>query len=422
MNWAIKGNIIFTKNSKELTIIKNGIILCENTKIIDVFTNLPKQYENVPITDYGDSIIVPGLIDLHVHAPQYAFKGTGMDLELLDWLNTFTFKEEAKFNDLDYAKKVYSKFVDDLKNSATTRASIFSTIHVDATIELMQLLEKSGIIAYVGKVNMNRNCPAYLSEGNAKNSNDNTLKWLHMIDGKFKNVFPIITPRFIPSCDDELLDCLGYISKKLSLPNQSHLSENLGEIEWVKNLKPESKHYGDAYQVHGLFGGENKTIMAHCVHSCDDEIELMKAQGVYIAHCPTSNINLSSGIAPVRKYLEHNLNIGLGTDIGAGHSISIFKAIVDAIGMSKMNWNLKDNSAKPLKISEAFYMATKGGGSFFGKVGSFEKGYEMDAIVLDDSDLNYFGTIDLTNRFENIIYQDHKVNIEAKYINGNKVI
>ncbi len=421
MNWAIKGNVVFTRNSSELSIIENGIIICEENKVVGVFSELPQQYKDISITDYGNRIILPGLVDLHVHAPQYAFRGTGMDLELLDWLNTFTFVEEAKFGDIDYARKVYAKLVSDLQKSATTRASIFASIHVESTIELMTLLENSGLIAYVGKVNMNRNCPDTLTEVDAKNSNAQTLRWLKAIEGKFSNISPIITPRFIPTCDDELLDYLGKISQERSIPNQSHLSENLGEIAWVKELKPDAKFYGDAYHMHGLFGGDNKTIMAHCIHCCDSEIDLIKEQGVYIAHCPTSNVNLSSGIAPAKKYLDKGINIGLGSDVAGGHTLSMFKVMSDAIGMSKLYWRLQDNSQKPLTISEALYMATKGGGSFFGDVGSFEAGYEMDAIVLDDTELNYFGSTDITNRLESIIYQDYAVEITAKYVNGNRI-
>ncbi len=421
MIWGIKGNLVFTKDASKLTIFENGIILYDENKIVDVCSTLPIEYKEARIKDYGNRIIIPGLIDLHVHAPQYAFRGTGMDLELLEWLNTFTFVEETKFKDTGYADKVYTKFVNDLKKSATTRASIFSTIHVEATIKLMNLLEESGLVTYVGKVNMNRNCPSTLLEGSGKKAKDETLRWLHLIEGKFSNTFPIITPRFIPSCDDELLDYLGRISKEYNLPNQSHLSENLGEIEWVKELKPEVKFYGEGYHSHNLFGGKNQTIMAHCVHSCEEEIELMKRQGVYVAHCPTSNVNLSSGIAPAKRYLEENINIGLGSDIAAGHNLSMFKVMADAIGVSKLRWRLQDSNLKPLNVSESLYMATKGGGSFFGRVGSFEKGYEMDAIVLDDKELNYFGVTDIANRLERIVYQDHEAKIIAKYVKGKQI-
>ena len=163
--------------------------------------------------------------------------------------------------------------------------------------------------------------------------------------------------------------------------------------------------------------------MAHCVWSTETEVELMRKNGVYVAHCPASNMNLTSGIAPIRKYLDLGLNIGLGTDIAGGHSDSIFRAITDSIQVSKMYFRMVDEAYKPLVFSEAFYLATKGGGSFFGKVGSFEEGYEFDAIVMDDSVLVHPQTLTLAERMERAVYLglDDK-NITAKYVAGRKII
>ena len=177
------------------------------------------------------------------------------------------------------------------------------------------------------------------------------------------------------------------MQKEYQVPVQSHLSENLSEIAWVKELFPWSSCYGDVYHQCGLFGREAKTIMAHCVHSCDIEVEMMREKGVYVAHCPQSNINLSSGIAPIRRYLEEGIPVGLGSDIAGGANLSMFRHMADAIGASKLYWRLVDQEKKPLTMEEVFYLATKGGGSFFGKAGSFEKGYELDALVMDDHDI-----------------------------------
>ena len=255
-----------------------------------------------------------------------------MDLELLEWLNTVTFPEEARYSDLNYAEKAYSIFADDLKKSATTRASIFGTLHVDATELLMDLMEKTGLKAYIGKINMDRNGSKALQEESAVVSATDTVRWLNDIAGKYENVKPILTPRFTPSCSDELMSRLAEIQQAYCLPVQSHLSENKSDIAWVKELCPNTSFYGEAYDQFGLFGGKTcPTIMAHCVYSSDAELSLMKDRGVFIAHCPQSNTNLSSGIAPVRRYLEEGLHIGLGTDIAGGHSLSMLRAIADAI-------------------------------------------------------------------------------------------
>lgn len=418
---GIKGNIVYTKKIDELTIIENGYVIWDDNQVIGVFKELPKEYKNINIKDYKDCIIMPGLCDLHIHAPQYNFRGSGMDLELMQWLNEYTFLEEAKFKDINYAKKIYTKFVKDLVKSPTTRASIFATIHIDATIELMNILEKSNLKTYVGKVNMNRNCPDILTEYNADISISNTNKWLEKVKEKYKNTNCIITPRFVPSCDSKLLAGLGKISKEKNLPNQSHISENKKEIELVKEYEPDSKFYGDVYYKYNLFGGENKTIMAHCVYSNEEEINLMKKQGVYVAHCPASNMNLSSGVAPVRKFLDRGLNVGVGTDVGAGHSLSMLRAMADSIQVSKLRWRLMDDSLAPLKVCEVFYMATKGGGSFFGKVGSFEKDYEMDAIIIDDSMINNIAGYSIEDRLERIIYLDSEIDIISKYVSGKKL-
>lgn len=421
MNFAIKGNIIYTKTPQELTIIENGIIVFNKEKILGVFKKLPRKYHELKITDYGNKLIIPGFTDLHVHASQYKFRGIGTSLLLSDWLKSYTFPEEAKFENPSYFKKVYSKFVFDLTKSATTRASIFATIHVDATIELMDLLEASGLITYVGKVNMNMNAPSYLDEKTTENALNNTTRWLEKTLGKYKNTKPIITPRFIPSCDKKLLDGLGELALKNKLPIQSHLSETPSEVAYVKKIEPEATSYGDAYYRHNLFGGKNKTIMAHCVYSSNDEIDLIKKQGVYIAHCPTANTNLSSGIAPIRNYLNKGLKIGLGTDIAAGHSLSIFRAIADAIQVSKLRWRLQDSSLEALTVAEAFYLATKGGGSFFGQVGSFEENYEMDALIIDDSKLTTMDNYSIEDRLERAIYLDSEINIVAKYVKGRQL-
>jgi cytosine/adenosine deaminase-related metal-dependent hydrolase len=182
---------------------------------------------------------------------------------------------------------------------------------------------------------------------------------------------------------------LREIQMAYGIPVQSHLSESKGEIDFVKFLRPENSFYADSYNEFDLFGKNDdintdvKTVMAHCVWSTDEEVELIRQNGVFVAHCPASNMNLTSGIAPIRKYLERGLYIGLGSDVAGGHSDSVFRAVTDAIQVSKMYYRMVDENCKPLVFSEAFYLATKGGGAFFGKVGSFEEGYEFDAVILE---------------------------------------
>ena len=421
--FALKGNLIYTKEIGTIEIAMQHYLVCEDGKVEGIYAALPEKFWEIPVEDFGERLIIPGLTDLHVHAPQYSFRGMSMDLELLEWLETNTFPEESKYQDLEYAEKSYRIFTDHIRRSATTRVCAFATIHNEATLLLMDQLEEAGIAAMVGKVNMDRNSPDYLREASAKEAAKATKAWLRAVaERHYRHVQPILTPRFIPSCSDELMELLHGIQKESGLPVQSHLSENQEEIAWVQRLCPWSKFYGDAYEHFGMFGGACRTIMAHCVHSGEEEIQRMKANGVFIAHCPESNTNLSSGIAPVRRYLEEQIPVGLGSDVAGGSTENMFVAMRHAIQDSKLRWRLTDQTLKPLTLEEVFYLATKGGGSFFGQVGSFEPGYELDAVVLDDARLEHPQPLSIRQRLERIVYLGDEREVLSKYAAGQRIL
>lgn len=420
-NFVLKGDICWSEDTKRIESCKDGYLVCENGISAGVFQSLPEKYSSYPLLDYTGKLIMPGFTDLHVHAPQYRFRALGMDLELLEWLDTHTFPQEAKYADQEHARKNYTRFVEEMRKGPNTRGCIFGTIHRESTEILMELMEEAGLAAMVGKVNMDRNSPDILREETDASAKE-TIRWIEETQEKYPHVTPILTPRFLPSCTDALLEKLGSIQKSYGLPIQSHLSENRGEVAWVQELFPKSKNYGDAYDSFGLFGGENcPTIMAHCVLSSDEEIALMKKRGVYIAHCPESNTNLASGIAPVRRYLEENIPMGLGSDVAGGTRCSIFYAMAEAIRVSKLRWRLVDDTLSPLTIPEVFYLATKGGGSFFGKVGSFEKGYLLDAFVLDDSRYDNIGEYTIPERLERAIYLSEDNEVYHKFVEGRQL-
>lgn len=429
-SFVMHGDIFYSISSEKTLAVKSGYLVCSGSKCAGVFEKLPEQYKNLPLHDYSGKLIIPGLVDLHIHAPQFAFRGTGMDLELMDWLSNQTFPEESRYADTEYAKKAYGLFADAMKNSATTHACIFATKHRKATELLMELMDKTGIVSFVGKVNMDREAPDSLCEPSADYSAFDTFGWINSTIDKFKRTKPILTPRFIPCCTPELLEQLREIQATYDLPVQSHLSENKGEVEFVRQLAPESAFYGDAYDNYGLFGSSQfdsdkpiPTIMAHCVYSTEDEMLRIKQNGVYVAHCPASNMNLSSGIAPIRKYLDLGLNMGLGSDVAGGHTESMLRAVCDAVQVSKMYWRLVDEGAKPLNFNEAFYLATKGGGEFFGKVASFEEGYDFSAVVLDDSLIPSPNELTIPQRVERSAYSSLDIfGIVAKYVNGEKIL
>lgn len=418
---VLKGHVCYSQKKDVLETRKDHYVVCQKGVCRGVFPELPPEYEVLPVKDFGDRLIIPGLVDLHVHAPQYAFRGLGMDLELLDWLEEHVFSEEAKFADLEYAERAYGIFVDSVAAGATTRACVFGTLHVDATLLLMDLLEDSGVMSFVGKVNMDRNAPDYLREGSYKSSSAATIEWLEKINDRgYKRTKPILTPRFTPSCTDELLGEIRKIQRQCQLPVQSHLSENPQEVAWVKELCPWAGSYADTYQKFGLFGAQCPTVMAHCVYCDEEEIHMMKERGVYVAHCPESNANLSSGVAPIRKFLEEGIRVGLGSDIAAGSTENMFRAMAQAIQVSKLLWRMQDHTMKPLTVEETFYLATKGGGQFFGKVGSFEPGYEFDAVILDDRRLKHPEKLTVRQRLERLVYLADEREVYAKYVKGVK--
>lgn len=425
--FALKGNICYSESKTNIKTV-HGYAVCSGGLSRGVYEALPEEFATVPVYDFGDSLIIPAMVDLHIHAPQYTFRGTGMDYELMQWLRNVAFPEEERYADSEYARRAYSAFADGLRRGATGRACIFATVHRRATEILMEEMEKSGVISLVGKVNMDRGAPEKIIES-AQDSAEETVRWLEAVNGRFSRTEPILTPRFIPGCTDELMRRLGMIRRKYDLPVQSHLSENPEEAELVGRLYPQADFYGDGYDRYGMFGDVEthgasvRTVMAHCVWSDRREVGRLYENGVFVAHCPGSNLNLSSGIAPVRKYLDAGIRIGLGTDVAAGHSDSIFRAMTDAIQVSKMYWRYVDKGAAPLKFEEAFWMATRGGGEFFGRVGGFDSGYAFDALVVDDTSLRSPQRLPVSRRLERAVYLSLDITggIKAKFVAGSRL-
>jgi guanine deaminase len=414
--FIVKGNIAFTKTSDYLTIIENGYIGVKDGMVLFVSSILPKEYEKSDIVDYGDKLIIPGFCDLHAHAPQFENIGLGMNMKLLPWLKSLTFPTEAKYQDVDYAKKMYARVVNDLYRFGTTRAVLFSSVHVESTQLLLDMMTKAGLKGYVGKVNMDDNCPDFLIEDTQKSLED-TRMFFENNRGDIP-VKPILTPRFVPSCTEAMMRGLGEIAREYNAPIQSHINENLDEIKWVAYLYPESKHYADVYDGFNLLN--EKTLMAHCIHMSDEETELFIERGVYAVHCPHSNCNISSGMMPLKILMGKGMKAGIGSDVSGGHAVSIPKSIVLAMQIAKLRYQANPEEGF-LKLSEALYLATKGGGSFFGKVGSFEEGYEFDALVIDDDNLKVRDDLTTEQRLEKYIYIGDDRNIIHRYVYGKKL-
>lgn len=417
-----KGNIIHTPSPEKFEVYEGGYIVVDKNGFIEgVYKVLPIDLSVENVVDFGDRMLIPAMNDMHVHAPQYGNMGIAMDMELIPWLNSYTFPEESKFSDEQYAQRVYQSFVEELCRQGTMRASIFATTHLPAVRRLAKIFHEKGMGAMVGLVGMDRHSPADL-KNTAYLWKDDMQCLMHELS-EYPLVESIVTPRFIPSCSSEMLQVMGEYAKSYALPVQSHLSENKKEIEWVKQLEPQSSCYGDAYYTYGLFG-QTPTLMAHCCYTDGEEMRLMSQQKVVAVHCPTSNCNLSSGIAPIRRFIQEGIPVALGTDIAGGHHLSIFRVMQYAIQMSKLQYANSNGELPFLTLSEVFYMATKSGGSFFGKVGSFEVGYAFDALVIDDASINTFPfttELSLQHRLERFVYLGDDRHILHRFCQGKEI-
>ncbi|KAF7250465.1 Guanine deaminase [Varanus komodoensis] len=491
---------------------------------------------------------MPGLIDAHIHAPQYSFAGIQLELPLLEWLKRYTFPTEAKYKDIDFAEEVYTRAVRRTLKNGTTTACYFATIHTDASLLLadiiagqnnengmrtvvyskiercelqsnwilpnpivgsaeqftliMHSLSSSGLLdftqlafrsvktpcresdlpscsvrlaptlepcgavllwlqctaiawkvghtnscshvapsvqscskktdkfgqrAFVGKVCMDLNESLQEYKESTTESVEETERFVRgVLEKKYPRVHPIVTPRFGPSCTEELLSKLGNLAKNHNIHVQSHISESEGEIKLVENMFPSYQNYTELYDKNKLL--TNKTIMAHGCYLSDEELDVFNLRGAAIVHCPNSNISLSSGLLNAKKVLKHDVKLGLGTDVAGGYSASMLDAIRKAIMVSNiLNINKEDETALTLK--EAFRLATLGGSQALGLdtvTGNFEVGKEFDALLINtkasDSPFDVFASDtpeDLTQKF---LYLGDDRNIEEVYVAGKLVV
>ncbi|XP_064595797.1 guanine deaminase-like [Liolophura sinensis] len=368
----------------------------------------------------------PGFIDTHTHAPQYAMLGTALDKELCDWLSWYTFPTEAKFADPEFAAHIYNKAVGRLLNNGTTTVSYFGTTHLKACQILCDIIESKGQRAYVGKVNMDTNCPEYYREL-TENSVEDTKRFIDsVLDRKNPLLTPVITPRFAGTCSRELLQKLGQLAQETQLPIQTHISECTTECAWVKDLFPETQNYADVYDKHNLL--TPKTILAHGVYLTEAELNLIKKRKCALSHCANSNASIRSGILDVRELLNRGIKVGLGTDMSAGYSPSVLDAMRSSLLVSNVLTVRQPQGYQWLPYKEAFKLSTLGGATAMGLddvIGNFQVGKDFDALLIDcDVTHSPFDTYpwdtmeDLVQKF---IYQGDDRNITEVYVSGRRV-
>ena len=297
-------------------LIHDALIICHSGKIHQI---IPAKNSTIPTT-HPDCIWIPGLVDAHLHFPQTRITGSASG-PLLPWLNESVFPEEARFSDKKYAQAVAKEFCDSLIQAGTTTAFIYSSAHPQATDALFEELDRRGIRGYAGMTLMNRNAPenVLLPTEKARLASIQLIeKWHNHDNGRLQYV---VTPRFAISCTSDMLVMASKLSQDYDLWVQTHLSENQDEIDFTLSLFPQSVSYTSLYKDFGLL--HNKTIFAHCIHMKASEISLLKEADAVVAHCPDSNFFLGSGGMSLSVMHEQNIEIMLGSDIGAGRSFSI---------------------------------------------------------------------------------------------------
>ena len=335
-----------------------------------------EQADGFEVVECGrNALITPGFVDTHLHAPQLEMIGS-YGGHLLEWLNRYTFPTERKFADPEYARRVARAFYDELLHNGTLCALVFSTIHPVATEIFFEEAERRGFRGIIGKTMMDRHAPEYLLDATPRQSYDESRVLLEKWHGRGLLRYAI-TPRFAPTSTPELLEAAGALKREF--PDawvHSHISENQNEVRWVQELFPEAE-YADVYDHYGLLG--ERTVLAHGVWLSEEELDLMARRGARVAHCPNSNLFLGSGLFKLHHTLNAGVIVGLGSDIGAGTTPSLFNAMADAYKVQQV----QHVSLSPFQL---WYLATLGGAralSLDAETGSLEVGKSADFLVLD---------------------------------------
>lgn len=386
--------------------------------------------------------LLPGFIDTHIHAPQWAQAGKALDTDLPVWLNSYTFPLEASYKDITFTKTIYTDLVDVLLANGTTGAIYFGSVDVDPNKVLAEVCAMKGQRAYIGKVVMDEpsQCPEFYRDTSTKQALQDTETFLTFTK-QFSQLYKgtpdglitgVVTPRFIPTCTDTVLQGLGELAKQYNAPIQTHCSEG----DWEHNYVHERFHMSDT-ESHDKFGLlTNKTILAHSVFLSDADAAKYKASGATIGHSPISNVLFANAVCPVRKRLSQGVNVGLATDISGGYSPSMFDAMRQAILSAKSLQEGVDINCESEKrgvpksaitYKEAFYMATLGGAKAMGlSAGQFKIGNVFDAFIFDCeapmSHTRYYDFDSLQDILQKIVFLGNRQNVTSVWVQGREVI
>ncbi len=447
MTQGILGNVYHTPIKGDFEYLEQALIIIDNTGSIshvlnpqdvnydEFIAHLTKNHALTRLAD--DQYLLPGMIDLHIHAPQWPQAGKGLDLPLDQWLMEYTFPLESRYSDLNFAQTVYPHLIDTYLSHGTTTGVYFATIDNAASEYLAKVCIEKGQRAFVGKVSMDEPsmCPDYYVEANHTESIANAevfIQAIHNLPNNHKLVQPVITPRFIPTCSLEALKGLATLAKQYDCVIQTHASES----DWARDFSREKYNKTDVeiYDEAGLLG--RKTILAHSIFLTDNDVNIIKKRQSGIAHCPLSNMFFANAALPAREYLDAQVHMGLGSDVAASPYPSLFRSCFDGMAHSRTREDGTDTqlskeargvAGSRITLLESYWMGTVGGAQVLDiPAGQFKPGYYFDALCIStsqaNSDITIYHEFDSPRDiFEKLIAYASSHNIIKTWVNGKLV-
>jgi len=406
---SVRATILQTPRPGELEVLEDQLVVIDDHGIILAVSS----DEGPADVDLGDGLVLlPGLVDTHLHAPQWPQLGTALDQPLERWLFEYTFPLEARYEDSAFAQSVWDSMIPALLKRGTTTAVYYSSVHEPATLSLAESCIAYGQRAFVGRVAMDHpdGTPEWYRDPSSTQSvaaSHRSIEAIRSLPGAEGLVEPVITPRFIPACSDAALEGLGELAEATGALVQTHCSEN----DWEHNYVIERHGCTDAESLASFGLVRNSSVLAHATHLSDDDRRLLVEAGAGVAHCPLSNSYFANAVFPARRNIEAGLRVGLGTDIAGGSDPSMLAQCLYAVNSSRMledgvDAKLQTGRGVPksrIDVSTAFWMATLGGAELLGApIGLLAPGRFFDAIAVDIGSTHTPGDRSETNSWEHI--------------------
>lgn len=443
---AISGHAFYSASPEQIISLPDALMLWDDSGIItEILSPADAEYERrrdscksagrLHVLEPGQYLI-PGFVDLHVHASQWPQTGKNLHLPLYEWLHEKTFPLEARYADDVFAASVYSSLIDVLLANGTTTAAYFATVDLAGSLLLARLCLERGQRSLVGRVAMDLDCPDFYGDASAEAGIEETERFILEVRSMSGNesglILPVVTPRFIPSCSDGLLAGLGGLVRKYGCHMQSHCSEN----DWAHQYVLDRYGRSDAFKLNDFGLLTRRSFLAHCNFLDDDDMALFHETGCAVSHCPLSNFYFAGAVFPLKKAMDAGVQAGLGSDISGGPNPFLLDSARQAVAASRALESGADSSLSPEKrgrkgsainFREAFWLATAGGGEALDLgIGRFEPGYAFDAVVFDvnaeHSNVRIWPDLDGDEDIlQKLFYNSSRSNIMQTWVAGRRV-